>query len=529
MASDRTTDEPAGETMPRPAASVPADVAREVEVKFLARPEQLKAIASSPLFAGTRWRGQRLRSVYYDTADGDLRENRVALRLRQQGRIRLLAAKWAGHHGDGFDRGEVEVRTRADEPRVEELGSAAGDALQHLIGDKPLVPQLETVVHRRTALLSRGGSLVEVALDRGEIEAGERRVPICEVEIELKDGSPETVFDVAREVLRVAPMRLGSLSKAQRGFLALSGEEPGPVKAAAIVLPETASVSDAIAAVIDSTLAQFVANWPSLEAADCAEAIHQMRVALRRLRAGLGLFRSMLRTDCFDSSRDEAKALAATLGAARDWDVFDEHVRSGPLAQFPSDLGLRELLAAVAERRSQAYVAARDLVAAADTTRFVLDLRSLSATRGWSSGAGEAWAEQPAIDFAVAALNRLHKKAVKRGRGLSRLDHAEKHELRIALKKLRYTADFFESLFGRSQLKKRFRRDIADLQESLGAYNDMATSRRLLDELDAAHPGLARASGLVLGWSARGMVAAEEDLARQWHAFRDLDRFWHPK
>jgi triphosphatase len=507
----------------------PPVAAREIEVKFEATPTQLKALTTAPLFNGARWRGQRLRSIYFDTADGDLRAAGTVLRVRQQGRIKLLAAKWAGRHGDGFNRGEAEVRVRSNEPDVTALGPDVGAALGALVGGKPLVPKLETVVHRRTITLQRDSGVVEVALDLGSITADGRSLPLCEVEIELKEGAPEAVFALAAQIAETVPLRLGVLAKAQKGFMLLEQRSPGPVKAAEIEFAETATVDEAVASVIESTLTQFVANWPCLEQTDRPESIHQMRVGLRRLRAGLGLFRSMLATDRFDAFRDKAKAIATTLGAARDWDVFEEHVRSGPMAQLPDEEGLEALLVAVRRRRDAAYAEARALIAAPDTNRFVLDLRRLAVARGWRHGetaAAQHRFELPARDFAVKALNRLHRKALKRGRHLDQLGHEEKHELRIALKKLRYAAEFFDSLFQRAALKKHYRRDIADLQESLGAYNDMATAHRLLAELSSADPGLDRAAGIVLGWSARGMLAAEEHLAKQWHDFRDLDRFW---
>jgi triphosphatase len=520
---------PKGPAQAGSAGAEPHGIPREIEVKFEASPATLTMLAGAPLFDGARWKGQSLRSVYFDTAEGDLRAAGTVLRLRQQGRTRLLTAKWAGHGGDSFARGEVEVRVRSDVPDLAQLGAGAATALAELIGDEPLLPQLETVVRRRSTVLSRDGSLVEVALDRGHIHAAGHRAPLCEVELELKQGEAQAVFDLATELLDVAPLRLGILAKAQKGFMLLDGRDPEPVKAAEIVLDDNATIDDAIAAVIGSALTQFVANWPCLEETDRPESIHQMRVGLRRLRAGLGLFRAMLETDRFDAFRDKAKAIATTLGAARDWDVFDDHVRAGPLAQFPDEEGLTALLDAARVRRDDAYRDARALIAAPDTNRFVLELRSLAAGRGWREGMeapGDARFALPAGDFAIRALNRLHKKALKRGRHLDRLGHEEKHALRIALKKLRYAAEFFDSLFGRSTLKKRYRRDIAELQESLGGYNDLATAHRLLAELSAADAGLDRAAGIVLGWSGRGMLAAEQHLAKQWHAFRDLDRFW---
>ena len=112
-------------------------------------------------------------------------------------------------------------------------------------------------------------------------------------------------------------------------------------------------------AVISNTLWHFVANWAALRGAQDPDAIHQMRVALRRMRAALAMFKRALPCSEFDFLRGEAKRIASALGPARECDVFRETAEGGPLAHPDRPENCNTLLAAIEERRIAAYEDAR--------------------------------------------------------------------------------------------------------------------------------------------------------------------------
>ncbi len=171
---------------------------------------------------------------------------------------------------------------------------------------------------------------------------------------------------------------------------------------------------------------------------------HQMRVSLRRLRAALAMFKRTLPCPEFDAFRAEAKRIASALGPARECDAFRELVEAGPMSHFGAKANFAQLMSAFEERRCAAYRDARDLIDAPQSTIFVLKMHVFLARRGWRnalSGNELARLTEPAEVFAAKALERLHKRAAKRGRNLVSLpDDAATRGAHRALKNLRYAS-----------------------------------------------------------------------------------------
>jgi CHAD domain-containing protein len=305
-----------------------------------------------------------------------------------------------------------------------------------------------------------------------------------------------------------------------------TGETLPAVKALPIKYPPGASLDDAFSAVISNTLAQFVGNFAPLRMGDQPEAVHQARVALRRLRAALKMFKRAIACPQFDAIQHQARQIASAFGPARECDAFLEAVVTGPLAHASRSEGTARLLASVEERRAVAYRSVRAVMEDPDTTRFVLNVYSFLARHAWRdalTGTGLEQLAGPAEVFARKALDRLHARAAKRGQNLAELPDEARHELRIALKNLRYCAEFFGDLFGRPRKIRRYIRTVAALQELLGVHNDIANARCFLNELPA---GTESASGFILGWYARENTFADAELIKVWKTFRKSDPFW---
>lgn len=318
-------------------------------------------------------------------------------------------------------------------------------------------------------------------------------------------------------------------AKARRGplrLVAVDESQPRAVKARDISLLPTDSAEDAAVCVLSNALDQFVANVPAFRLAEAVESVHQMRVALRRLRAAAAMFRPAVGGEHVEAALARAKRIATVLGQARDWDVFQEMLDQIPREQFTDERAFVALLDAVELRRRAAYRAALALFDGTEPTNFVTDLRRLIATRGWRATAA-ATAPGSAQKFAAHRLSQLRKRVLKKSHGLARLNVEQRHEARIALKKARYGAEFFQTLFGHRRRARAFSRALADLQDGLGVYNDLATADRLLDEIDAANDAKACvASGLVRGWfahAARAGAAHAEDSEKQ---LKELKPFW---
>lgn len=509
------------------ADDAPSAQAREVEVK-LTGPDALlrRAFALAP-FAGVRaGRRRTLETTYFDTESGALGAAGMALRLRRVGTKRTITLKWVEHAQTGvFERGEQEAPAHGDDLQITLLGPACEAMILGATGGAPLVARSATRFTRRVALVEAMGARIEAALDEGAIIVGDRTAPIDELELELKGGDPAGLYGFAGSLvdhgLRIAPA-----AKGLRGRWLATGEAPRETRVAPPELAPDATLDAVIAAAIEANVAAFVANWPALSP-DCPEAVHQMRVALRRLRAALALFQRALPHPEFQRLRAEAKRIAGDLGPARDLDVLTAMVEGGPAAALGRDASFEALLSVAAVRREAAYRQARALLETPEASRFALDALAFAAARGWSAQADPEVSAAPATTFAAAALERLDKRARKRGKHLVEQPPEARHEARIALKNLRYAADLSAPLFGRGRGARRFARAVAGLQDALGAYNDAVVARSLTSDLESeAGAVAARAGGAVSGWTARGAVDADEGLASAWKAFRKAPRFW---
>jgi inorganic triphosphatase YgiF len=502
---------------------------REIEIKFSAEPADLARVLASDHFSSSPGvRDQRLRTVYFDTPAGDLARQGIALRLRKCGRRRpVLGLKARLSAADSpFSRAEIEVPAPGGVPDPALFDTATAAALDDIIRQQPLQPLFETVFKRRAVQVTWGQSRIELACDEGYIVAGERRLPLAEVELELKAGSESDLYDFAMKMAEAYSLKLDSVSKAEKGHFLATGSAPAPVKASAIRYDTDTDLDHAIALVMGNALAQFVANLGALRSTGEPEAIHQARVALRRLRGALAMFKRVLPCPAFDEARMAARRIAAALGPVRDYDVVRAAAVEGPLRHPDRPPQAEALLARIEAQRSAALGEARAIIDATDTTLFILKGYALLAQRGWRHGLGDgtsATLAVPASGFAMRTLDRLYRRALKAGRRLAKRTDEERHELRIALKNLRYGVEFFGPLLGGRRRVRRYVKSVAGLQTLLGAHNAVVVARQLLNDLPA---GAEQAAGFILGWYARDRACRGTELLQTWARFKSEQPFW---
>ena len=509
----------------------PGPAGREFELKFqLPAPAFQAAQHWHVLAAGPpRPRARRLHSVYFDTAQGDLGRNGVVLRLRTQGRRHVLTFKWNGTFPGGpFERGEVEAVAASPDPDPAALGAEVATAIAALTEGRALQPAYATDIRRIARRITTGTSEIEVAFDTGVITAGELSGAVHEIEMELKSGDPADLYTLGISFAAAFPARLGCLSKSERGALLRSGTKP-PVVRATTVLAATPTVDEAIGTLVTNCIGQFIGNWPAFEAGDRVGAVHQMRVAMRRLRSVLGLFQRSFPGAEFPVFRNQARAIAAAMAEARNWDVFIALVRHGPAAAFPDEPGFATLLDAAEERRAAGHDAVHTLLAAADTTRFVLSLQAFVARRGWRNALADDVLPRlaaPALEYAGTALARLHRKLLKRGKGLGALSPQQRHDVRKELKRLRYMVDPFGGLFDNPKQVASYTRAVSALQDQLGRFNDLVVAQDLVARLETrGDPAASRAAGIIMGWCGHGAAADAKAGRTAWKNFRKAKLF----
>jgi CHAD domain-containing protein len=245
------------------------------------------------------------------------------------------------------------------------------------------------------------------------------------------------------------------------------------VKSEPIPLSPDQTVQEAFAAIMGSCLRQYRLNEDILLARPGSEAIHQARVALRRMRSALSIFKDLTEDGQRDSLRDELKWLAGELGKARDLDV---------LLQATQENDLRAQL--IAERAAQ-YEALDQTLSDTRPRALMLDFAQWLATGDWRETAdNEAVRQASVAGFAETALSKIFKRFRKQSAKLEKLSDEQRHEARKLAKKLRYGAEFFGDLYMSGKAGKRHERFLDRLekvQDGLGKLNDLANVPELLD------------------------------------------------
>jgi inorganic triphosphatase YgiF len=493
---------------------------QEIELKFRLGPGAAARLAAHPALAGED-SVQTLRSVYFDTPDQVLRRAGWGLRVRATGRgfVQTLKGQTGG---DVLNRAEWETPVASEALDWKALKATPAAAL--LKGRRrDLAPCFASTVRRRTRLVAYDGAVIEAAYDEGELSAGDRVEPLRELELELKDGPPQALFALARRLS--ADIALVPLfeSKAERGWRLAEGLERAPRTARADPLPRALSAEAALRRTALAALGQVSANAELLRRVRRPEALHQLRVGLRRLRAALSVFKPLLGQDAAPIVA-ELKWLAHETDAARDLDVFIRDVFHPAALETPdpdlAPLGLR-LLAA----RSGAY---RRAMAAIDSPRYaalMFETLAWIETGAWRSDPDpvRTWRRQrPVADFAAEALQRLNRRVRRGGRRLDRLDATGRHRLRIRVKRLRYAAEFFAGLFDHPRREWRFLKSLEQVQDRFGALNDLAVARdRISAEARLTSPEIAFAAGRLIGRRERSAAVLHAASGR---AFARLSR-----
>ena len=253
----------------------------EIELKFLCEPADLAAVlAAAPV--GETYE-KTLVSTYFDTPQGDLRQARISLRIREGGAKRVQTLK----RGDGFAREEHEKPIEGE--GLDLTLGALKDALP-AAKRATLSPIFTVRVVRRQRTFEYGGATIEMAVDEGEVQAGERTRRISEVELELKAGDCDPMFDLARELSKTAPLYLSFDGKASQGQGLIDGTDRSPRRHDKAPLARGLTAAGAFQAIARNTLVQIAANGVVLREADSVEAVHQLRVAVRRLRSAISTF-----------------------------------------------------------------------------------------------------------------------------------------------------------------------------------------------------------------------------------------------
>jgi inorganic triphosphatase YgiF len=506
---------------------------KEVEVKLELAPASVPRLKKIPFIRAlkTTPKPSREVSVYFDTASQKLRRKGVLLRVRHIGNRCIQTIKASGNSGP-FERDEWEAEI-AD--RVPDLSIASGTALEPLTNGKlrrRLKPLFETRVHRTVYPLP--DDALDVLLDRGTIDSGERSTQLCEIEVELKRGNLPQVFDVARQLVHALPAQLVLKSKSERGYELVEGRLNGPVKALSLGLAAGMNGRDAFKVIGRACLKQIVGNVPALVDGD-PEGVHQMRVGGRRLRAAISLFGDLLGDPQTEAIKAEIKWLLGELASARELEVLMNRVVTPVKKRHTNLEGVPSLSQEVARKRDAALARAQTAVTSARFRTLTLETAAWLEIGDWTTPKDDLVRDRgdvPIELFAAELLRRRGRKIRKRSRRLAQLDPQGRHRLRIQVKKLRYAAEFFADLFPdkrSSRRRKRFLTALERLQDGLGDLNDITVNEDLIVSMGIKRrrsPKRAFAAGLLTGREDARVDAAMANAIEASSKLAEAKPFW---
>lgn len=480
---------------------------QEIELKLDVEPAGIARLRRSPILTGTPSTRHRQTSVYFDTPDRALRRAGLSLRVRHIGKRRVQTIKVEGDGDAGlFARSEWEVAITGDLPVIDREAVPSIASIPDLSG---LAPVFRVVVVRRRWVVEWDGATIELVIDRGRIRTDRGASTVCELELELKHGPPAALFALARALSAITPLQPGAASKWRRGYMRLDGSDDRPANAAVPHLVPGMTASRGFQAIAGTCIRQFRLNQTLLARRDDAEALHQARVALRRLRSAISVFNTLLHDGRRDHFHAELKWIAGALDRARDLDVLLEQTPK------PSERDR------VRSERERAYAAAGQAIASPRLNRLIFDLVEWVAIGDWLTRPAEPERiGRPLEILAAEALDLCRSQVRRHGRHWRGLDKQGRHRLRIKAKKLRYAAEFFQPLYGGRKAVRRskiFLDRLESLQTLLGALNDRAAGARLRMELGLADGRLRHGHRKSL-------------LSKAGHAFDALigaKRFWH--
>jgi triphosphatase len=518
-------------------------VAEEVELKFLGSEDALERARRLPAlrkFArGRRFVTQMLRSIYYDTPDFALRDQGLILRVREEGG-RFVQTVKSARNTNIAARSELNGEVPSAEVSLDAIKDRnTRRAVKSAAKKDPLIALFAVEVRRaKITLTPRRGIAIEASIDHGTIKAlgpkAGATIPVCEYELELKRGNPGDLVDAARLLTAGVPLTLGTQSKAERGYALVEGEIDCPVKAGPVTLDRKAHADDAFARVLTHCLAHLLRNVPCVLRTRDPEGIHQMRVAMRRMRSALSLFDEPFRSS-LGALEDEIKWLTETLGEARDLDVFHDEILKPAADALGDDGRMIQLGAAIRARRRAAWSGVLDALESERFRKLAIDLGAATLLQPWAAlGNGAEAGHGLARDFADEHLAKQHRNVLRRGRKLEELEPADRHKLRVRLKKLRYAADFFACFYKKKDLRPHQRR-ISELQDLLGHLNDATVARTLIEDIlaneggrdQSSAAGLAYAGGAIVGWHTEHGAVTMKKLTKRWKKFAGLKPFWH--
>ncbi|KDM92448.1 inorganic triphosphatase [Photobacterium galatheae] len=409
----------------------------EIELKFFVSAEfsshLLRKIAQAKILQQS---SKRLGNIYFDTPEQILRQHDIGLRVRQIDDVFIQTLKTAGRVVAGLhQRPEYNAELNGPQPDLSLHPADAWPAHFDIaaISDQ-IAPLFSTDFERQQWLIAMpDGSQIELAFDQGEVRAGERSEPICEVELELKSGQTDALFTLARELCDVGGIRLGNLSKAARGYR-LAADYPGDaVKPLSYVpLHADASAEQALMTSLEHAMEHWHYHEQIYVERQELAALTQISQAISLIRQTLVVFGSMIPRRASAQLRQELSWLEGELDWLEEAGALDRWLAEKGHAL--KKLNARKALVKQLKERQEELPEPEDVLRLLHASRYcnlLLNLSSWLLSRGWQPFLDEKARERLAASakaFADSALAKAWEElgdAFGAPRTLSRADYLD--------------------------------------------------------------------------------------------------------
>lgn len=478
-----------------------------MELELRLPPDDAARLPRLPMLAtAARLRSQAVRIVWHDTPDASLAGQGLTLAEERGG--------W-----------RLERLVPGAEPWPPGAPPPVEDRAPTIAALRPGVPAGVTAVAAFAG--RRSGHSIETEhgpvtlwVWRGALRAVEAEHAACRV---VLSGADSGVRAVALAMAEMLPVEVPRATLAAEGLSAARGTKLPPRQSGAPAVPHHVPAGDAFAVVVGH-LADVILHHAPAAARDDegTEPVHQMRVAVRRLRSSISMFRQALECPELTAAAQDLKALGARLAPTRDWDVFLGETAPDVAAAFSSEDRLTRLLQAAQRQRKACHAALRAYLEGPEFRRLGIELAWLAGARSWQPPIGGDDEAASLSGFAAGLLDKRLRKLLAAGEQIESLDAAGLHGVRLRAKRLRYAAEVFEALYP-GKAAGRFIKRLATLQDRLGLMNDGTTASTLLAELGSRH---AFAAGLVLGFIGAGTIELRPRTLRSWDRFCRTPPFW---
>lgn len=464
----------------------------EIELKFFVSPEFSDILIDKISETKVLQHGCReLGNTYFDTPDCWLRQHDIGLRIRRFDDVYVQTVKTAGRVVAGLhQRPEFNAEHHSNEPELnlhpEDIWPQ-GKNIQELQAE--LTPIFATNFTREQWLIGMpDGSQIEVAFDQGEVIAGDRQEPICEVELELKSGQTDALFSLARVLSEFGGTRLGNLSKAARGYRLAAGYQGDEVKPLALV---DTSKSDTVESCFIHSLEHALSHWHYHEQIyferESIPALHQMSNALHLIRQTLTIYGGIIPRRASAILRQELKWLEEEF----EWLKNDDY-----LARLMDDKGYalrkldaRKFLLGELQVMKEQLPDREELLRLMTSSRYtglLLDLSRWILTRGWRPFLDEKASAKMALNiqhFSEKQLDRSWAELLEAFPPERLLNQQEYIDQQHRLTRNLFTGIGFASLYPDEE-RKSFRMPWEDLLQGIDDLLMLRLVEKLVGKLE---------------------------------------------